>query len=322
MTLTMCCKIVFAKNERREAITLYQVTELEFESTFKERVGRGKLTLPRNIRFFDKNKIKEVFRKGDAVSIAFGYNGNPVHEFTGYVTDVSADMPVVINFEDEMFKVKTMPVNFAAKNVTLEQLLKTIITGYDIDALEGVQLGAVRLAKTQVGPVLEKLQSDWGLYTYMRGRTVVCGKYYADDSNSEPVKFHLERNVVSTDLKYQHKDDISLKIKVVSTLRNGTKIEVDNIGDKEGNERQLTFYNIEKKSELERLGKLEYEKYKQDRYEGSFTAFGIPSVRHGLKAEIKSTLYEERGGLYYIEKVIKRYGPNGIRQEITLGDKV
>lgn len=322
MTLTMCCKIVFAKNERREAITLYRATEIEFESTFKERVSRGSVTLPRNVRFFDKNKIRQVFRRGDAVSVSFGYNGNLADEFNGYVTEVSADMPVVIRFEDEMFKVKALPVNFASKNITLEKLLKTIIPGYEIEALEGVQLGAVRLSKTQVGPVLEKLQSDWGLYTYMRGKTVVCGKYYADDSKYTPVNFHLERNCVSTDLNYKNKEDISLKIKVVSTLRNGTKVEVENIGDKDGNERQLTFYNIEVKAELERLGKLEYQKYKQDRYDGSFTAFGIPSVKHGMKANIKSTLYEERGGIYYIEKVAKKYSRNGIRQEITLGDKV
>jgi hypothetical protein len=299
-----------------------RVTEIEYESSWKEMTDRGSLTLPRNVRYFDKYNVREVFRKGDQVTIYFGYDGNNPKEFEGYISEVSADIPIVIKFEDEMFNVRKIPVNYSSANVGLLELLKTSIPGYTIDALEGVQLGAVRLAKTAVGAVLEKLQSDWGLYTYMRGKTVVCGKYYADESEFPAVNFNLERNCVSTSLNYKKKEDVSLKIKVVSTLANGTKVEVDNIGDKDGNERQLTFYNIEVKAELERLGVLEYQKFKVDKFEGSFTAFGIPSVRHGLKVILKSNLYDDRNGTYYIEKVVKKFTPQGIRQEITLGDKV
>ena len=322
MTLTMCCRIIFQKNDRRNEIVLNRVTETEFESSWKELTSAGTITLPRNVRFFDKNRVREVFRRGDTVTIYFGYDGNLIKEFEGYISEVSADIPIVIKFEDEMFNVRKIPVNFISKNISLKDLLQKTIPGYALDVLEKVQLGAVKLAKTKVGPVLEKLQSDWGLYTYMRGKTVVCGKYYDDESGLPAVVFHLERNCVSTSLNYQKKEDISLKITCVSTLRNGKKIKVENIGDADGNERQLTFYNITVKAELEKLGKLEYEKYKQDRFDGSFTAFGIPSVRHGMKVEIRSTLYDERAGFYYIEKVAKKFSPEGIRQEITLGDRV
>lgn len=322
MTLAMTCKIEFPANYRRGAIVMHQVSELEFESSFKEMTDRGSLTLPRKVKFFDRENVKEMFRRGDALRIWFGYDGNNVLEFEGYATEVSADMPIIIKFEDEMYKIKRMAVNFSAANTTLEQLLKTIIPGYDIDALEGVQLGGVRLPNTTVGPVLTKLQSDWGIYTYMKGKQVVSGKYYADDSDTETVAFHLERNCVSTTLNYHNKEDVMLRIKCVSTLANGQKLEVDGIGDADGNERVLTFYNVTLKAELKRLGLIEYEKYKQDRYDGNFTAFGIPSVRHGMKCQITSELYGERNGTYYIEKVAKRFSPDGIRQEITLGDKV
>lgn len=321
MTVTQTCKIIFHKNDRREEIIIYKVTAIEYESSFKEMTDRGSLTLPRNIPYFDKNNIRDVFRSGDALTIYFGYDGNNFKEFEGYISMVSADIPIVLQFEDEMYKIRKLPVNFSSKSTTLENLLKTIIPGYEIDVLEGVNLGMVRLAKTQVGPVLEKLKSDWGLYTYMQGKKVVCGKYYADDSKEAAVNFHLEKNCVSTALNYKNKEDILLKIKVVSTLKNGKKIEVDNIGDSDGNERQLTFYNIEVKAELERLGKLEYQKYKVDRFDGSLTAFGIPVVRHGLKCKLTSALYKDREGIYFIEKVAKTFSINGIRQEVTLGDK-
>jgi len=205
MTLALTCDIVFHANSRRDAITMHQVTELEFESSYKLMTDRGSLTLPRKVRFFDRNNIKDVFRRGDALTISFGYDGKNIEEFKGYISDVSADIPVVIKFEDEMYNIKKLPVNFSAANTTLENLLRAIIPDYDINALEGVQLGGVRLPKTTVGPVLDKLQSEWGLYTYMKGQQVVSGKYYADDSDLPTVQFHLERNCVSTQLNYQKK---------------------------------------------------------------------------------------------------------------------
>jgi len=322
MIYALTCNIVFKANDRRGDIVITRCTEILVESTWKERTTRATLVLPRNVRFFDKHKVGEVFRRGDGVQIYFGYNGYNDFVFEGYISSVSADIPITIEFEDEMFKVGKLPVNFSSGNVSLDKLLATIAPGYEVDALEGVQLGAVRLAKTQVGPVLEKLQSDWGLYTYMRDKKIVCGKYYAGDTNIPIPVFHLERNCVSTALNYKKREDISLKIKAVSTLRNGTKIEVTDIGDREGNERTLTFYNITLKAELTRLAKLEYEKYKVDRFDGSFTTFGIPPVKHGMKVSIESTLYGDRNGIYYVEKVVKRFGSGGIRQEITLGDKV
>lgn len=322
MTLAQICKIVFPKTDRRDEIVITQCTKIEIESTWKEITDRGSLTLPRKLKFFDRLKVRDTFRRGDQVIIYFGYDFNLVKEFEGYITEVAADIPIVIKFEDEMFNVRRLPVNFSSPNITLDQLFKTIIPGYELDIIEGVTLGAVRLSKTQVGPVLEKIKQDWGLYTYMRGKKVVCGKYYADDSAENKVNFHLERNCVSTSLNYKNKEDVQIKIKVVSTLPNGTKLEVDNIGDKDGNERQLTYYNITILAELERLGRLDYEKYKVDRFDGSFVAFGIPSVRHGLKCQLESSLYGDREGTYYIEKVVKTFDNGGIRQTITLGDKL
>ena len=148
---------------------------------------------------------------------------------------------------------------------------------------------------------------------------MVCGKYYADDSNVEKVNFDLERNCVSSSLNYVRADDLKLLVKGVSTMANGTKVEVE-FGDKDGQLRQLTHYNKTKK-ELEVLVRLDFNKLKQDRFNGSFTAFGIPSVKHGQKANITSTLYKDRNGIYYIEGVTKTFSRSGIRQEIKLDQK-
>ena len=324
MTLALNCKIVFSANERRSGIILTQVTEIVVESSWKLLTDTAEIVIPRKVKFFDKNNVREVFRRGDFVTISFGYNGINVEEFRGYITEVSADIPIRIKLQDEMWKLKQVPVNFSSPNISLKELLTSIAPGYKVDALEGVQIGSVRFPKTTVAAVLEKLQQDpWKLNTYFKtvngSPVLVCGKYYADDSSEAKVNFNLERNCVSSSLNYVRKDDIQILIKGVSTLSNGTKIEVE-FGDKNGQTRQLTHYN-KTKSELEVLVKLDFEKSKQDRFDGSYTAFGIPSVKHGQKANLSSNLYKDRNGIYYIEGVTKTFNREGIRQVIKLDQK-
>lgn len=324
MTLAMNCHIVFAKTDHREEIILTQVTEITIESSWSLLTATAEITLPRKIKFFDKNKVRDIFRRGDFVTIAFGYNGINKEEFRGYITEVAADIPIKIKLQDEMWKLKQIPVNFSSPNISLKDLLTTICPGYKIDALEGVQIGSVRFPKTTVSAVLDKLNGEpWKLKAYVKTideiPVLVCGKEYSDDSNIEKEYFHLEKNCVSSSLNYVRKEDLLILIKGVSTLVNGSKIEAE-FGDKNGEQRQLTHYN-KTKQELEVLVKLDYEKYKQDKFDGSFTAFGIPSVKHGMKANLTSDLYDDRNGVYYIEGVTKSFGRAGIRQEIKLDAK-
>jgi len=319
MTLAMTAEVIFHATASRGALVIQQVTEITTESSWKELTDRATITLPRKIKLFEKAKVRQLFRRGDAVTISFGYNGQNQVEFTGYITEVSADIPIKIKLEDEMWKLKQLPVNFSSPNISLKDLLTQILPGYKIEALQGVALGGVRFSKTTVSQVLEKLQTDWGLYSYMKRKKLMVGIYYADDL--QHIKFHLERNSVSNSLNYKRKEDVSIRIKAISTLPNGVKLEVENIGDKDGEDRQLSFYNITVLAELERLGQMEYEKYKQDGFDGSFTAFGIPAAHHGQTADLESSLYEDRSGSYYIDSINKSFGKGGIRQEIQLGQR-
>ena len=324
----MVSKIVFpATSSRKEEIIIRKVSAVYISSSFRELTGRAEITLPRkvkrsntNVNFFDNFNVKQVFRPGDPVIINLGYDGELQEEFRGYVASVSADIPIVIKCEDEMWKLKRIPVNYSAASTTLEKLLRAICPGYDIDALEGVPLGDIRLAKTTVGKVLEKLKQDFNLYSYMNGKQLVCGKYYAKNTSKPSVNFRLERNLVDNGLTYRSKEDIIVKIKAISILRDGSKLDFE-IGEEGGDRLDLTYYNITVKAELERLAKLDYEKRKQDGFDGSITAFGLPQVMHSWKANLVSTMYPDRNGLYYVEGVEKTFDERGYRQEIKLGDK-
>jgi len=320
MVLAMVAKITFPRTDNREQIVIKKVTSVHIESGWKRLTDTATITIARNVPYFDKYKVKEVFKKGDTVSIELGYNGQFYKEFGGYVTEVSADIPIVIKCEDEMYQLKKIPVNVSIEHASLEELLLTILPGYDLDVLN-VELGSVRFPKTTVAKVLEYLKDEFSLYSYMKGKQLVCGKVYADESALLPIKLHLEKNVVNNDLNYRNKEDVLIRIIAVSTLNNGDKLQVK-VGDETGEERQLTYYGITLKAELTKLAKEDLKKYKVDGFTGSITAYGIPVINHGNKVDLVSDLYPDRNGLYYVEEKVIDFDENGFRRKVQLGDKV
>src|SRR5690606_17943720 len=101
--------------------------------------------------------------------------------------------------------------------------------------------------------------------------------------------------------------------KAISILKNGQKIDFE-IGEDGGDNLNLSYYNITIKAELEKLAKADYEKRKTDGFTGSLTAFGIPYAHHGWKGNLKSVVYPDRNGLYFIEGVEKDFNTGGFRQ--------
>jgi len=328
MTVAMICKITFPETTTRKELVLRNINGIQIQSGWKRLTDTEEITLPRKAIYFFEGKtsttfklISNWFKKGDPVIIELGYNQTYVKEFEGYITHVSADIPIKIKLEDEMYQLKKLPVNISLPKTSLKNLLKKIIPGYEIDALE-VELGALKFAKTTVAKVLEYLKDEYSLYSYMDSKKLICGKIYADNSDQEPVKLHLEKNVVNNDLNYKNKEDELIKINAVSTLSNENKIE-KTIGNETGEERQLTYYGIEVKAELEKIAKEDLKKYKVDGFSGSIKTFGVTVVKHGMKVDLKSDLYPDRNGLYYVEETVVDFNDTPeYRRKIQLGEKV
>lgn len=324
----MISRITFPERGTRKELILRNIESVHIESGWKRLTDTAVITLPRKAIYLEEGKttstlklVKQLFKKGDPVLIELGYNGNYQKEFEGYITHVSADIPIKIKLEDEMYQLKKLPVNISFKQTSLNGLLKKIIPGYQVDALE-VELGALRFAKTTVAKVLEYLKDEYSLYSYMDGKKLVCGKIYADNSDQEIIDLHLEKNVVNNDLNYKDKEDVLIRITAVSTLANGTKVEVT-VGDESGEERQLTYYGIELKAELEKIAKEDLKKYKVDGFTGSIKTFGQPTINHGMKVNLTSDLYPDRNGVYHVEDVIIDFNDTPeYRRKIQLGEKV
>lgn len=318
MYLAMCSSIVFPATSSRDKVEIRRIATCRIQSSWSSLTDTAEIVLPFHVPEFAKG-VRNVFRRGDPVVISLGYNGNLVEEFSGYIAEVSATIPVVIKCEDEMMKLKYIKVNASYKSISLEAFIKAIVPGYKVDCAE-IDLGTVRIQNGTAASALQLLKDKLKIYSYFKGKTLVVGKIYSDDSGSEIVKFGPRNRVLpDQNLMFINADAMRIKIEVVSYMPGGKTIKVE-AGDKDGNESRFVHYNITDTTKLKALADEHYKSMKKDGYTGTFTAFAIPVVRHGQKVEMIDDDFKDREGKYHIDATVLTFSDNAtIRREITLG---
>jgi hypothetical protein len=316
----MAAHITFPSVRGRGEINLRRVSAVKIESSWKDFTDRAEIIMPRNVRIINEQKYSDLFKAGDPVVIRLGYgDGDLPVEFTGYLSDISEGVPVVLRCEDEMYRLKRGSVSVVSGSITLKSLLKKAAPGYDIDCPD-VELGAVRFANVAPIKILEEIKKEAGLYSYFDGKVLRCGVIYGDQSDVPPVNILLEKNAVSENLNKKAATD-EVQIKAISILKNGKKISVE-VGMKGGTSVQRTYIGITIKAELEKRANADLKKYKAQGFDGTVTLFGVPTVKHGMKMNLKSEFYKNMEGVFYIESVKKSFDAGGYRQNITLGERV
>ena len=246
--------------------------------------------------------------------ISAGYNGEEVEEFSGYILQVSTGFPVVINCEDEMYKLKRETVNVSKRNCSLKELLSEIAKGYTV-ICDDAQLGSVRYSNMLVSEVLDELKQKMGFYSYFRGKTLVCGRTSID--GGKHVRVSLEKQA-SESLK--EKSIEKIYVRVESLQRDGKILKVDK-GEKNSNGIIIKQPNLTL-VEIRRIVEETYANAMKPGLDGDLTLWGIPRLEHGMIADLTSNLYPEKNGSYYIDSVKKTASPeSGYRQVAKLGNK-
>jgi len=320
--LIMNAKVVFKATESHPEFYIRRISEVEIETSWKMICSTAQVVLPRNIKDFNQNKVKDWFKRGDKVEIylCYGLDEDLILEFSGYITQVSADYPITIKLEDEMWRLKQIPVNFSSKNEKLKSFVQKYVTDYPILIDAEVPLGAVNIKNKTLGEVFKKFQEDLSLYSFIRNGKLVVAKPYSDVTDEIPV-FDLERNCVSNDLNYLSKEERTVKV-IAESVQNFAKTKKKlkfELGDPDPKTTINKTLSVTTLNDLQAEVKRIYDLYKKEGFDGSFTTFGIPSVQHGQKVKITSSLYNDREGIYYIDSIKKKFSRDGYRQEIELG---
>lgn len=321
--LNLNCHIEVINIQTQQALVFDYVTSVEIESSWKNLTDTAKITLPRKLKLQDK-LVADVIKKGNPVSIQLGYNGQLVQEFEGYVADVKATVPVEFMCEDMMWKWKQTQITKSWKNASLKEIVYyvadvALFTG-TIHVNDTDDLGGFVIDHSSAARVLKLLQEDYGFISYFRGNSELNVGLVAYPATYSTARYDFSKNIISSDLEYKGKEDVKLNVRAVSILEDNKKIEAI-VGDKEGDERTLHFYNISSTDQLKKLAQAEYDKLIFDGYRGTFTTFGWPVVKHGDVADVNDAVYPERSGKYFIDTVRTTFGVDGFRREIELGTK-
>jgi hypothetical protein len=320
--LIMNAKVVFKATESHPEFYIRRISEVEIETSWKMICSTAQVVLPRNIKDFNQNKVKDWFKRGDKVEIylCYGLDEDLILEFSGYITQVSADYPITIKLEDEMWRLKQIPVNFSSKNEKLKSFVQKYVTDYPILIDAEVPLGAINIKNKTLGEVFKKFQEDLSLYPFIRNGKLVVAKPYSDVTDKIPV-FDLEKNCVSNDLNYLSKEERTVKV-VAESVQNFAKTKKKlkfELGDPDPKTTINKTLSVTTLNDLQAEVRRIYDLYKKEGFDGSFTTFGTPSVQHGQKVKITSSLYNDREGIYYIDSIKKKFSRDGYRQEIELG---
>ena len=320
--LIMNAKVVFKATESHPEFYIRRISEVEIETSWKMICSTAQVVLPRNIKDFNQNKVKDWFKRGDKVEIylCYGLDEDLILEFSGYITQVSADYPITIKLEDEMWRLKQIPVNFSSKNEKLKSFVQKYVTDYPILIDAEVPLGAINIKNKTLGEVFKKFQEDLSLYPFIRNGKLVVAKPYSDVSDKIPV-FDLEKNCVSNGLNYLSKEERTVKV-IAESVQNFAKTKKKlkfELGDPDPKTTINKTLSVTTLNDLQAEVRRIYDLYKKEGFDGSFTTFGTPSVQHGQKVKITSSLYPDREGIYYSDSIKKKFSRDGYRQEIELG---
>ncbi|MGL4908768.1 MAG: hypothetical protein ACRC3G_05500 [Bacteroidales bacterium] len=259
---------------------------------------------------------------GDGISVSLGYDDENTEVFVGYITKIGAKTPIVIECQDEMWKLKITPVVCKAyRSASIKGVLTDQNLPYEVKVLGEQNLGEYRVTANTVAELLHswKEQGIRSFFKIKDGKAVLyCGVAFEPKTNISAV-FHNQLNIISDDdLNEQNIEDIKIKLVAISLDSNNKKTKVE-VGDKEGEIRTLHTYG-KSKSELEAWAKQELQRLKKGGISGSFETFGAQIVDKldlvGLKLD------GVKKGIYQVQKNTISYSDSGFRQRIELGAKI
>lgn len=275
-------------------------------------------------------ELEQKLKRGDEVSVKFGYNNNPVQEFSGYLLNIqSDDGSLKINCEDAIFMFRGKKVTDKKfKATSVKDIVQYVVSqvGADVSIICDLDLSYENFVIHQADgfDVLKKLQEDTGGNIYIaknsdtgRNELHIHPKYV---EKSGDVRYSFQHNIESGGLKYVKAEDKKIEIKITRTDKSGKLIE-ERYGTTGGDTKELKGLELDQAS-MKARAKQEYDLAMLDGYEGEIAGWLIPQVKPTMTAKIEDEDYPWKDGKYYVVAVTSKISESGGERKITIGKKL
>lgn len=283
------------------------VQSIKIDKSLRNLANSAKIELPREFKPSKKVDLKQsnllkYINTGDTISIAVGYNGKPVEEFTGYITNIGAEIPIVLDCEDEMYKLKRTPkFNKVFANATLKNIVETIAPGYQLQCVD-LDFGKFSIENATAFEVLEDLKK-YGIRASFKGKILYVGMLIDFVANAEHY-FEFGNNIrESSDLKYVTKEKKAVKIKAISLQKGSGEKVIYEFGEAINGERTLHAPTNLNQTQLKNWAEDYYKNVVFSGYEGSIDGWHEPITQPGDTLKLVDPNYPDahRDGKFLIE---------------------
>jgi len=311
-------------------VVFKHVSDIEITSTWKQQTDIGTMVIPRKLSFEGRDIVAGVnplIKVGSKISISVGYIQEGTTEaemntiLVGYVSAIQPKLPITISLQDDMWFLKNNTLTKSYASVKLSELLHDVIGNSVPWTTNGVEvdLGQFRITRASTSMILSELEKTYGLVSWFRDGVLNVGLAYVPAQRKD-LKFTFTKNIISDSLDYRDKDQVKINLTAISIFPDNTTIKYE-AGDSNGETRTVYQYNLNAE-QLKEYAEREIFKMRYTGFYGSFTAFGVPFVRHGDAVVLHDPVLPERDGTYLIKQVTYKFGTGGYRQEIELANKI
>lgn len=309
---------------------------IHIESSVQVLANNAKIELPREFRnAVDQvgktiniagKSILDFMKRGDAIKIELGYDGDLQTEFEGYITKIGAEMPLLLECEDEMFQLKKADrVTKFIKSGKLIDILKAVVPAkYTIECNGDYSIGKWLIEDATPFNVLDELRDKAGIRAYFKNPTTLCVGMIVDFKAETVHKFNFSENVRrGSSLKFEQKESKPLEVIVKSKQANGKEFKYST-GVKDGNTKTINMPGLTQE-DIKVWADQTYKSLSIDGFEGSLDGWCYPRTKPGDAAQLYRPFYKDRhqDGRYFIESVtIDVNGSDGIKRVNNLSYKL
>ncbi len=310
---------------------------IKIESSVQVLANTAKVELPRMFRNavdelgksidLSGKSILDFMKRGDSIRIEFGYDGDLQTEFEGYITRVGAEFPLVLECEDEMFKLRTAPKvrKFIKTGKLIDVLRAALPAHYAIECNAEYTIGKWLLQDATPYNVLEELRETAGIRAYFKNPTTLCVGMIVDFKAETIHNFNFSENVRrGSNLIFAQKDTKPVFLTVQSKQGDGKMLSVTT-GEKGGDEKKIKLWPNMTIAELKVWADKQEKSVSYNGFEGTLDSWCYPRTKPGDSAQLYRPYFKDRhqDGRYFIESVtIDVNGGDGIKRSNVLTYKL
>lgn len=303
---------------------LMLVEEIEVTNSVELLSDTAVITLPATA-YNKALEIENKIARGDKVIVEFGYDGNLITEFEGYLESIKTDGgSLKLNCEDGLFQYrKTLP-NKELVNPTLQDILDYVhqtVKGFTISCDYEFSYEKFVISNATGYDVLKKIQEEAKPNIYLKGSVLHIHPQYSEIFGTAAFDFAVNIDAEGCDIQYKLETERRLLIEVEAKKQNGETIKIEE-GTTGGDKMTLHISGVVDETSLRNIAKEELKRRVYAGYEGSFTAWLVPYVCAGYKISLHDDDYKYKDGVYYVLSVVTTFSASGGKRVIKPGKKL